>query len=341
MMPIQRSLVRYGVSLALCSSIAMACECVSPSGKPVAMGDQTNIIVWNSAQHMEHFIRDAKFQTNGNNFGFVAPTPSKPSLAEVSPEAFDTLASLRPIKSDEGFAKAADRPGSVSIVQQVDVAGYRATTLLASDSKALARWMRKNGYKTTPSIEGWTKTYITKGWYLTAFKVLKKKGVASTGTVRMSFKTDRPFNPYFVPNDNINSGHKGTLKVFFVSNGAYQATVGKTAPWQDALWIAPVHSGDAARLAGQFKLAATAIPPRSQVEAFEDHDFPKPAQDDIYFESTPLAPKSSSDKLSTVGSDDAIRSQSGSFLLSAGIGASVLVAIGALMWRRSNFGRSA
>ena len=208
--------VAAALGLGLSSAVATACCGVSPNGKPVAFGDQTNLVIWDAGSKTEHFIRDAKFSSTAADFGFLAPTPSKPELSEASAEAFDTLEALKPVKDDTvGAASAmgaASLDKSIEVIQQVDVAGYRATTLLASDSVALADWMRKNGYQTTPAVETWTKVYIAKGWYLTAFKVLDKAQVASTGTVRMSFKTDRPFNPYYVPSDNIKEGQKGTLK---------------------------------------------------------------------------------------------------------------------------------
>ena len=252
------------------------------------MGDQTNIVIWDAATHTEHFIRQAKFQADAADFGFIAPTPSKPELAEASAEAFDTLSGLKPKETHFACNKSDD--SGVDIIQQVDIAGYRATTLLASDSKALAAWMGRNGYATTPAVEGWTRFYIAKGWYLTAFRVLNKEQVTSTGTVRMSFRTDQPFNPYFVPSDNIKGDRKGVLKLFFVSSGDYGATIGKSSPWQEALWTAPVPSDAASRLAEHLKLSPSAIPSDAQVAAYEDHDFPRVAADDLYFARIPTNP---------------------------------------------------
>lgn len=300
------------LALGLSASIATACCCVGPRDKPIVFGDQTNIVIWDAASKTEHFIRDAKFRSDAPNFGFIAPTPSKPDLSEASSEAFDTLAKLKPIERRVGDVAMATGAAetAVDVIQQVDVAGYRATTLLASDSTALADWMRHNGYQTTPAVETWTKAYIAKGWYLTAFKVLDKNQVASTGTVRMSFKTDRPFNPFYVPSDNIKEDQKGTLKVFFVATGDYQATVGKSEPWQDAVWNAPVPTDIADRLAGQLKLPPSAIPRDAQVEAFEDNDFPRAASDDIYF------------------------SKHGSNLVPAGVGVLLVGGLGFWLWRR-------
>jgi hypothetical protein len=270
------------------AGIGFACCGVSTLGRPLRFGDQTNIIVWNASSHTEHFIRDALFDTDAKDFGFIAPTPSKPELAEASDLAFETLARLRPAHTRSGLFGMMDLvPGAkavgVIVIQEKDVAGFHATTLLASDSKALANWMRKNGYQTTPAVETWTKFYIAKGWYLTAFKVKNSSEQASTGTVRISFKTDEPFNPYYVPSDNIDPRNKRLLRVFFVSDASYAPTIGHTGHWTNLKWRAPVPDATASRLAQQLKIPASEIPAGAQVESFEDNRFPRAVSDDIYF----------------------------------------------------------
>jgi|SRR5579871_2893744 len=266
----------------------IACCGVAQRAQAVAFGDQTNIVVWDAVNRLEHFVRNARFRSNASNFGFIAPTPSKPELSEASSDSFVTLARLQPVPfslSCSGpYAGAQEaKVGDVQVIQQADVAGYRATTLLASDARALAEWMTQNGYATTPAVETWTKFYIAKNWYLTAFKVLDMAQVASTGTIRMSFKTDRPFNPFYVPSDNIMPGQKGTLKLYFVSNGDYSASIGGNQGWRSPEWSASLSDDATADLSRQLRLAGGGIPPGAQVEAFVDKDFPRAAPDDIYF----------------------------------------------------------
>ncbi|MHB8636769.1 MAG: DUF2330 domain-containing protein [Fimbriimonadaceae bacterium] len=283
--------LRSAVAIAICLRLggaAVACCGVSPAGRPVAFGDQTNIVVWDEVTHTEHFIRNAKFQSDASDFGFIAPSPSRPQLSEASSAAFDLLAALQPVR--HSLIEDLVAPGSasgkadaqVTVVQQADVAGYRATTLLSTDAAALAKWMRANGYETTPAVETWTKAYIAKGWYLTAFKVLDKAKVASTGTIRMSFHATQAFNPFYVPSDNIGAGRKATLRLFFVSSGQYRATLGQSE-WRSPDWSAPVTKDISSRLASELKIPPSAIPASAQVEAFVDTDFPRAAPDDIYF----------------------------------------------------------
>src|SRR5579862_1144097 len=80
-----------------------ACSGVGPAGQPVVFGDQTNIVIWDEGTQTEHFIRNAKFRSGADNFGFIAPTPGKPELHEASTKAFYTLASLAPVVN-RGFA---------------------------------------------------------------------------------------------------------------------------------------------------------------------------------------------------------------------------------------------
>jgi len=269
---------------------ASACSGVGPIGKPVVFGDQTNIIIWDEAHHMEHFIRNANFKSGADDFGFIAPTPGKPELSEASNKAFYTLANLQP--RPRGFAyggfgggaRAAAKADEVQVIQEADVSGYHATTLWSTNAHAINDWMNEHGYVSTPEVEKWADRYTSKGWYLTAFKVIdRSKLAASTGTVRMSFPARMPYNPFYVPSTNIPITRAGTLRVYFVSVGDYEASIGNTEPWQSPIWTSPIPEAQAALLAKQVKIPAEDVPDNAQVETFVDNNFPRTAFDDIYF----------------------------------------------------------
>ena len=130
----------------------------------------------------------------------------------------------------------------VKVIQEADVAGYHATTLFSRSSKAINDWMNTHGYVSTPEVEKWADRYTARGWYLTAFKVVDRtKLAASTGTIRMTFQTRHPYNPFYVPSSNILVNKKGTLRVYFVSVGNYDANIGPTGPtWTTPQWTAAV-----------------------------------------------------------------------------------------------------
>lgn len=247
---------------------------------------QQNIIVWDEVTKTEHFIREAKFTTKNKDMGFIAPSPTKPELEEVDPEAFKTLAALQPkrprwepkLAASEGMGAA-----GVTVVAVQDVAGFRATVLKATDSSALAQWMKENQYKTTPGIQKWTEHYIKKRWFLTAFKVLPANGSFSTGLVKMSFQADRPFNPYLVPKENVPEDNNFGLVLYFVGNGTYEP-VGSdhdlSPNWR--AWVTPEAE---ASLRRQLKLRS--FPQNPSVVAYSDWSFPmSDAKDDIFFMQT-------------------------------------------------------
>jgi len=279
------------LSVSLTSSFASACSGVGPPGKPVVFGDQTNIIIWDEAHHTEHFIRNASFKSGADDFGFIAPTPGKPELHEASTKAFYTLAALQPQPlfrggfggGGGGFAADAKR-SEVRVIQEADVAGYHATTLWSKSSHAINDWMNEHGYISTPEVEKWADRYCKKGWYLTAYKVVDRtKLLATTGTVRMTFKAPTAFNPFYVPKSNIPINKGGTLRVYFVSVGDYEARIGRGETWQTPQWTAPIPEATSALLAKQVKIQAEDVPDNVQVQTFVDNNFPRTTDDDIYF----------------------------------------------------------
>ena len=76
---------------------AVGCYMVSPQSHsrwvrtPVAINEESALIVWDAEHKIEHFIRKATFQTTASHFGFLVPTPSRPELAEVKEALFTTL----------------------------------------------------------------------------------------------------------------------------------------------------------------------------------------------------------------------------------------------------------
>jgi hypothetical protein len=82
------------VAGALLAPAAPACCSVSARGIPVVNADQTVIILWDAATGTEHFIRQASFKSEADNFGFLVPSPAEPELSESGNAAFPYLLKL-------------------------------------------------------------------------------------------------------------------------------------------------------------------------------------------------------------------------------------------------------
>ena len=210
---------------------------------------------------MEHFARDARFSTKGSSLAFIAPSPGKPSLSAASRRAFESLASLRPEEPVAASMDAAATKSAVEVVQVQDVAGYRATVLRSSDVSSLTGWLRANGHPSPAYMTKWAAPYVRKGWYFTAFKA----NGAATGPVRMSFATDRPYNPYSVPEEN--GGGGVPLRLYYVSAGREAPKIGGTMAWRAPAWSAEIPEATRNALVSDLKLSQGDIPEGARVTA--------------------------------------------------------------------------
>src|SRR5439155_22391847 len=88
------SFVGVFISGIVTTSPLPACCPAPPSGKPVVNADQTVIILWDAANKTQHFIRQASFKGEADDFGFIVPSPTQPELSESGNEAFPHLAKV-------------------------------------------------------------------------------------------------------------------------------------------------------------------------------------------------------------------------------------------------------
>lgn len=298
--------VLFAPSLLSCR--APACCAVSPSGKPVLNADQTVLMIWDAASKTQHFIRQASFKSEADDFGFLVPTPSQPELEESGNEAFPFL-----LKLTEPETKKATRPSrgmscgcgesmpmaaksgdaSVRVLEEKQVAGFHAAVLEADSANALVGWLKEHGYTFSPEVEAWAKPYIGGGWKITALKVAKdkenkEKQTVAASALRLSFKTDRPLFPYREPDpkslvDTLKAKHR-LLRVYFLSDARYEGELGQRVPWKaDVAWANRLPAGDRNKLLQMLKLPTTAAPAECWLTELE-HDWPyKLADADVYF----------------------------------------------------------
>jgi hypothetical protein len=292
--------------LLLAVSVAPACCPAPPSGKPVVNADQTVIILWDAATKTQHFIRKASFQSEGDDFGFLVPTPAQPELEESGNEAFSYLQSLtepkrekRPRPSDLrcGCGGSA-MPGlasehTVKVLEEKLVAGFNAVVLETRSAKALVAWLESNGYAFSPEVEAWARPYLEAGWKITALKVAKDKEARDKQTVaasalRMTFQTDRPLFPYREPDSRASAKALGAterlLRIYFLSEARYQGELTKEVPWTGQVaWANKLSAENRKKTLDLLKLPATTGPAEWWLTEFEDHWPYRVAPADIYF----------------------------------------------------------
>ncbi|MBX3469850.1 MAG: DUF2330 domain-containing protein [Planctomycetes bacterium] len=302
------------VALAPAARVRACCPAFPPGPDTrVKIAEQEILVAWSAATKTEHFVRRASFASEEAGFGFLVPTPTEPRLAEVGAEVFDRLCeeieprivyevrnryvlgfmlastpltAPRMASEGAGFTRSMDELPTVDVLQQTRVAGYDAAVLRADDAAALARWLEDNGYDARPELRAWVEPYVQAKWIVTAFKFAGEKGRVGTGSLRMSFQTDRPLFPYRTPTDQRGGGN--TLRVFYVGDGRASGGLGDAGakPWAGQVkyasssprWSLTQLLGDAVPAAD---LAAGAW-----LTAFEDETWPG-GEEDLWFSTDP------------------------------------------------------
>jgi len=278
-----RTLTTILLVSALSAQHIIACCGVGPEGQTVRFGTQQNVVIYNSKTQTEYFIRNARFHSEADNIGFIAPTPTQPEITKTDRAIFSFLESKKPMELRGKGMTGSVAPASagVEVVDVVEVAGYKATILKATDPNALTQYLKEHKYATSPELTKWTDFYIKKGWYLTAFQVINKLEMLETGVLCMKFKTDKPFNPYYVPSDNIDS--PAGLSISFISDQNLGATIGGTKPYQEPRWEAQLTAQDMKRLGGFLKTPSSDLPQTAFLSQYHDNTFPNHQSDDLYF----------------------------------------------------------
>jgi len=300
------------VVLALFLSVAgwpaSACCPCPPSGKYVVNADQTVIIIWDPESKTEHFIRQASFKSEAEDFGFLIPTPTQPVLDESGNEAFRfllnvTAPEVRKVKrpstvgcgcgappANDQFSRKAEQ---VRVLAEKLVAGFNASVLEASSTAALVQWLKEHGYAFSPEVAKWAKPYVDKGWKITALKIAKNKDEkanqrVAASALRLSFKTDRPLFPYREPYPKNQlaalHAHDRLLRIYFLGEGRYAGELTREAPWTGTVaWANRISSDDRQRLFSLLRLPSSTGPKDSWLTEFEDHWPYRVAPADLYF----------------------------------------------------------
>jgi hypothetical protein len=293
----------------LLAAHVLACCPAPPPGKQVVNADQSVIMIWDPNSNTQHFIRQATFRSEADDFGFLVPTPSQPELDESGNETFMYLQQLtapeieiRKGQSSYGCGcspaaksgvKKAEPKESVRVLEEKLVAGFKASVLEADSANALVAWLKDNGYDYSPQIEAWARPYVDAHWKITALRVAKgeknqKNTTVAASALRISFKTDRPVFPYREPDTaseaaKLNARNR-LLRIYFISTARYQGELTKETPWTGQVaWANKLKAEQRRTVLELLKLPAETSPEHWWLTEFEDNWAYKAAPADVYF----------------------------------------------------------
>ncbi|RYX82246.1 DUF2330 domain-containing protein [bacterium] len=295
-----------------------ACAVVSSDmDEEIRTTNELALIVWDAKTGTEHFIRQANFQTDAKDFGFLVPTPTKPQLASTNNALFNDLQrellpktkieARRGINftpffvaggddealEDTGINAAASTSAAdegdeadmsaVEVVEQTRVGDYNASVLRASDTAALTNWLSSHKYSVTPDTRDWLEPYVRQGFFITAFQIAANRSSqsAQVQAVRLTFKADAPFYPYREPNRAQQQTEPRSLELFLVGDTRVEGHIenaDKKSPWPSQVkYSAPL---DAKNL----QTSDILLPSEPlHLTAFVDDSAPRPGWGDLKF----------------------------------------------------------
>lgn len=310
----QRPLSFVLASTLLCPVVCRACA--TEAEDPVRVTDESALIVWNSHTHTEQFVRRATFESKAKNFGFLVPTPSRPTLSAADDSLFDSLTNeLEPktitktrqgvdfaplvtsfffggnssdsssttLASTSNMASRVPETKSLEVVEEKHIGNYKAVVLRASDTKSLTQWLKRHHYPVSSDTRDWLAPYVRRGFFLSVFQIVSEQQSesAQAQAVRLTFRSDAPFYPYREPKHAQSVGGGRSLRVFFVGENRMGARIeneGRHENWSaSTTYSAPL----ASRLLTGQKLEAPTGSLR--LTAFEDDSSPRPGWGDLKF----------------------------------------------------------
>ena len=246
-------------TVALLPARSPGCAIAPKAGQWADTAGEVAVILWDDVAGVEHFTRSAAFTGSAADFGFLVPTPGKPTLADapgpisgrLEPLTVSRVVVKRRLAEPGCFAAVAPQaamataaPPPVTVVGRQRVGDFDATILTGTDPAAVNRWLGANGYASRPPLTDWIGSYTTDDWHLTAFKLADGAG-GGLKAVRLSFSTALPFYPYREPADVRPGQGPRLLKLFVLAPWRADAVAGPErgafiSPWTRPMWAGPV-----------------------------------------------------------------------------------------------------
>lgn len=279
------SLLVFGIV----ASSSQACLLLSAFARPqVALVAKSNMLIWNPESKTEHLVQSLALLSKINQFDYLVPTPTKPTVSLVGQGAFKSAyEDLHPRKvSFEDFTDLPSKRSGQEATESKEeayVKNIKVKTIYAGDILALSKWMEESGYHPNEKQRAWLQRYVDRHWYLTAFTVKPTEELSKTEAVRLTFKTENPILPYF--SAGANWLDKVRQELYLVSPTPLTGVIGKKAVWKGQsnshTYLTTTASG---KLAGLLKIKTNEMPSQSWVNWYVENGSIADTTDDIVFQ---------------------------------------------------------
>jgi hypothetical protein len=193
---------------------AEACACggvVDQPGGDTSVSAETAVVVWDRTQ--ETILLRLSTRSEAVTAGLIVPTPTPATVTLGEEQVFTDLAAVTEPRTEErrhlfgppllfgdgggGGASAGGPGGGVQVLGTVDLGPLQATTLSATDARALDGWLEAHGYESSAALQAAVTPYVDEGWSFVAVQ-LNAVGQTLAGTlppIALSFASDEAVYP--------------------------------------------------------------------------------------------------------------------------------------------------
>src|SRR5262245_8620366 len=136
---------------------------------------QKATIVFDSGR--EDLLLQVKYEGALQDFGWLIPVPSLPTVTKGSMQPFYELSQLTqrqfgtPTEAASLGIRRGGPPEPVKVIEIRTVGAYEVSILSARDAGSLERWLKAHGYSIPEGRESIIDEYIKKGWYFVAARI--------------------------------------------------------------------------------------------------------------------------------------------------------------------------
>ncbi|SEG65432.1 hypothetical protein SAMN04489712_108105 [Thermomonospora echinospora] len=193
-----------------------SCGCgamVTSDSADLLVGQETSIVRYDDRTRTEHIVMRLSVRSKARDAAWLFPTPStaEVKLGERSWfEQLDRLTEPKVVKRRHWWGRpggglvggdgssAGAPPGGVAVLGEQRLGPFQVATLAADDSRALAGWLERNGYRLSDRLADGLRPYVRMGWKYVAVKLAPGAGGRLNGDLdplHVSFRSDEIVYP--------------------------------------------------------------------------------------------------------------------------------------------------
>jgi len=187
----------------------------------------------------ETLVLQVKYEGRAEDFAWIVPLPARPKVTVIEPEKSPFAEISRFTQQRQRYQIEGSRGkgvDAVTVLERKVVGVYDVAVLAATDSKALGRWLARNGFALPGKLTGVLAHYVKKKWVYAAMRIdskalagdeVKKLKTGQLQPIRFTFAAARMVYPLRI--SCVNAG-KTEVLLYLLADAPMVLASGPTRP---------------------------------------------------------------------------------------------------------------